>query len=87
MIYLVVGLLALILLLVFFWRRKKKNPAVESGFETKKSVFDEANDEQEGFADLAAPPVDKIKELADQAPEKVAAVLEKWFQEDQDKGE
>ncbi|MDR2431884.1 MAG: flagellar M-ring protein FliF [Candidatus Margulisbacteria bacterium] len=81
-LYLAGALVSLFLLGWLLLRRRKKNIVAEDGFENRKSVFDE--EEKEGFDDIAAPPVDKIKELAAQAPEKVAAVLEKWFQEDQE---
>jgi LPXTG-motif cell wall-anchored protein len=76
------GAVIALLLLVWLLRRRKKDIVAEGGFEDRKSVFDE--EEKEGFDDITAPPVDKIKELAAQSPEKVAAVLEKWFQEDQE---
>jgi flagellar biosynthesis/type III secretory pathway M-ring protein FliF/YscJ len=76
------GGMFVILLLLFSLLRKKKRVVAESGFEGRASVFDEAPEEKEGFDDLTAPPVDKIKEMAAQSPEKIAAVLEKWLQED-----
>ena len=83
--YLGGGLLVLLVLIILLVRDRKKKKAIvaEGGFDNKKSVFDE--DEPDDFSDLAAPPVEKIKEMAEQAPEKVAAVLEKWFQEDENK--
>ena len=82
--YLGGGLIGLLVLIIVILRgRKKKDVIAEDGFDSKKSVFDEENEKD--FDDIAAPPVDKIKELADQSPEKVAAVLEKWFEEDEKK--
>jgi hypothetical protein len=48
----------LALIIVLLRVRKKKDVVAESGFEGKKSVFDEDSGSDD-FSDIAAPPVDK----------------------------
>jgi flagellar biosynthesis/type III secretory pathway M-ring protein FliF/YscJ len=79
--YLGCGLFGVLILIVALRPRHHQRVAAEKGGK-KSSVFDEPPEEKEGFADLAAPSADAIRELAAQSPDKVAAVLEKWFQED-----
>ncbi len=58
--------------------------------ETASSIFErKAAEEKEtaDFDDLKKPSIEQIKAAADKAPERVAAVLEKWFQEDEENEE
>ncbi|MDR1452593.1 MAG: flagellar M-ring protein FliF [Candidatus Margulisbacteria bacterium] len=79
--YLGCGLFGLLVLILVLRPRRTNKVTAEKGGK-KSSVFDEPAEDKEGFADLAAPSTDAIRELAAQSPDKVAAVLEKWFQED-----
>jgi hypothetical protein len=80
-LYLGCGLLGVLILIVVLRPRRNRRVTAEKGGK-KSSVFDEPPEDKEDFADLAAPSADAIRELAAQSPDKVAAVLEKWFQED-----
>ncbi|GBR73177.1 flagellar M-ring protein [Candidatus Termititenax aidoneus] len=80
-LYLGCGLFGVLLLIIVLRPRHARRVTAEKGGK-KSSVFDEPPEDKEGFADLAAPSTDAIRELAAQSPDKVAAVLEKWFQED-----
>jgi flagellar biosynthesis/type III secretory pathway M-ring protein FliF/YscJ len=80
-VYLGCGLSGLLILIIVLRPKSKGRVTAEKGGK-KGSVFDEPSEDKEGFADLAAPSTDAIRELAAQSPDKVAAVLEKWFQED-----
>lgn len=67
-----------------FKRRKVVIPDTASA--TKSTIFDQKPDSsQSDFDDLkASPSVDQVKNAAAKTPERVAAVLEKWFQEDEE---
>ncbi|MDR1114516.1 MAG: flagellar M-ring protein FliF [Candidatus Margulisbacteria bacterium] len=80
-LYLGCGLFGVLILIVVLRPRHNRKVTAEKGGK-KSSVFDEPPEDKEGFADLAAPSTDAVRELAAQSPDKVAAVLEKWFQED-----
>lgn len=66
-----------------FSKRKVLVPETE----TASSIFERKNNEEKETADfdsLKKPSIEQIKAAADKAPERVAAVLEKWFQEDEE---
>lgn len=69
-----------ILLLLFLFKRKKK-PLIPEASQEKSSLFENIDDEQASNQKKKSP-VDDLKSEVDKNPDKIAALLQKWWQDE-----
>jgi flagellar biosynthesis/type III secretory pathway M-ring protein FliF/YscJ len=77
-----VGFIALVKIVSMLRRRPKV--VVPETDTTQSSIFEQKKEETSGnFSELKEPSIEQVKKAVEKAPEKIAGIIEQWFQEDQ----
>lgn len=71
-----------VLLKIVSMLRKPKVVVPETDI-SKNSIFEQKNAEAGNFNDLKDPTIEQVKKAVEKSPEKIAGIIEQWFQEDQ----